>query len=155
MTMHITLAAIGKAKQNTPYSQLFEEYARRLPWAISVRELEEKKPLPTEQRKEREAALLLEACADAQRIVALDERGKDLTSSAFARTLGEWQQGGDSRIAFIIGGQDGLHENIRQRADLLLSFGRLTWPHMLVRPLLAEQLYRAYTILTNHPYHRV
>lgn len=153
--MHITLATIGKSKQNTPYSQLFEEYARRLPWTVNLRELEERKPLPTEQRKEREATLLLDACANAQRIVALDERGKDLTSTAFAGVLGQWQQEGDTRIAFIIGGQDGLHPSIRQRADLLLSFGKLTWPHMLVRPLLAEQLYRAYTILTNHPYHRV
>jgi 23S rRNA (pseudouridine1915-N3)-methyltransferase len=152
--MHITLAAIGKAKGNTLYNQLFEQYIKRLPWQVTVRELEEKKPLPTEQRKEREAELLLNACADAHRIVALDERGKDLTSPAFAKKIGDWQQGGDSHFAFVIGGQDGLHHSIRERADLILSFGKLTWPHMLVRPLLAEQLYRAFTILTNHPYHR-
>lgn len=152
--MHITLATIGKAKGNTLYSQLFDEYIKRLPWTVTLRELEEKKPLPIEQRKLREAELLLAACADAHRIIALDERGKDMSSTSFAEKIGNWQQEGSSHFAFIIGGQDGLHASIRQRADLVLSFGKLTWPHMLVRPLLAEQLYRVYTILTNHPYHR-
>lgn len=152
--MHITIAAIGKAKANSLYSRLFDEYAKRLPWTVQLRELEEKKPLPVEQRKEREAELLLDACAGAHRLIALDERGKDMTSPEFARRIGEWQQGGDSRLAFVIGGQDGLHPSIRHKADLVLGLGKLTWPHMLVRPLLAEQLYRAFTILTNHPYHR-
>lgn len=152
--MHITLAAIGKAKGKSLYSQLYDEYIKRLPWTVQLRELEEKKPLPVEQRKVREAELLLEATADCHRLIALDERGKDMTSPAFAQKIGDWQQGGDSRIAIVIGGQDGLDASVRQRADLVLSFGKLTWPHMLVRPLLAEQLYRAYTILTNHPYHR-
>lgn len=152
--MHITIAAIGKARGNTPYSQLYDEYTKRLPWVVTLRELEEKKPLPIDQRKAREAELLLDACADAHRIIALDERGKDMTSPALAQRIGDWQQGGDSRIAFVIGGQDGLDARVRDRADLVLSFGSLTWPHMLVRPLLAEQLYRVYTILTNHPYHR-
>lgn len=152
--MHVTIATIGKAKANTLYSQLYDEYVKRLPWTVVLREMEEKKPLPVEQRKEREAELLLEACAGAHRLIALDERGKDMTSLAFAKHIGDWQQGGDSRLAFIIGGQDGLHGSIRQKADLVLGFGKLTWPHMLVRPLLAEQIYRAYTILANHPYHR-
>jgi 23S rRNA (pseudouridine1915-N3)-methyltransferase len=152
--MHITLAVIGKARPNALTSQLFDAYVKRLPWTVQLRELEEKKPLPVAQRKAREAELLLDACAGAQRIVALDERGKDLSSAALAQHIGDWQQAGDSRIAFLIGGQDGLDASIRQRADLVLSFGKLTWPHMLVRPLLAEQLYRSFTILTNHPYHR-
>lgn len=152
--MHITIAAIGKAKNNTLYSKLYDEYIKRLPWTVSLREMEEKKPLPAAQRKTREAELLLEACADAHRIIALDERGKDMTSPALAQKIGDWQQEGSSHFAFVIGGQDGLDASIRQRADLTLSFGKLTWPHMLVRPLLAEQLYRSYTILTNHPYHR-
>ncbi|MCH2547523.1 MAG: 23S rRNA (pseudouridine(1915)-N(3))-methyltransferase RlmH [Alphaproteobacteria bacterium] len=152
--MHITLAVIGKAKSNALSTQLFDEYIKRLPWTITVSELEEKKPLPNELRKQREADLLLGACTDTHRIIALDERGKDITSIQLAQKIGDWQQNGDSKFTFIIGGQDGLHPSIRQRADLVLSFGKLTWPHMLVRPLLAEQLYRVYTILTNHPYHR-
>lgn len=153
--MHITIAAIGKAKSDTPYTQLYDEYVKRLPWTVALRELEEKKPLPTDRRKAREAELLLNACADAHRIIALDERGKDTTSPALAQRIGDWQQSGDSRIACIIGGQDGLDASVRDRADLVLSFGKLTWPHMLVRPLLAEQLYRVYTILAHHPYHRL
>lgn len=152
--MHVTLAVIGKAKASALTSQLFDEYIKRLPWTVTVRELEEKKPLPVEQRKQREAELLLDACAGANRLIALDERGKDLTSPALAQKIGDWQQGGDSHFAFVIGGQDGLDASIRQKADLVLGFGKLTWPHMLVRPLLAEQLYRVHTILTNHPYHR-
>ncbi|MGB1540325.1 MAG: 23S rRNA (pseudouridine(1915)-N(3))-methyltransferase RlmH [Rickettsiales bacterium] len=152
--MHITIAAIGRAKTSSLYSQLYDEYIKRLPWTVQLRELEEKRPLPTDQRKTREAELLLSACEGAHHIIALDERGKELTSPEFAGKLGEWQQGGASHFAFVIGGQDGLDKSIRQKASLTLSFGRMTWPHMLVRPLLAEQLYRAHTILTGHPYHR-
>lgn len=152
--MHVTIAAIGRAKGNSLHTRLYDEYVKRLPWTVNLRELEEKKPLPVEQRKTREAELLLDACTDCHRIIALDERGKDLSSTALAQKIGDWQQDGASRLGIIIGGQDGLDATVRGRADLVLSFGRLTWPHMLVRPLLAEQLYRVHTLLTNHPYHR-
>jgi len=152
--VQITIAAIGRQKSQSPSTQLFDEYVKRLPWHITLKELEEKKPLPAEQRKIREAELLLAAAKDAHKIIALDERGRDMTSPELAAKLGSWMQEGDSHFAFLIGGQDGLSPDIRKAAHLTLSFGKLTWPHMLVRPLLAEQLYRAYTILTNHPYHR-
>lgn len=152
--MHITLAAIGKIKSGSPADQLFEEYRKRLPWTLVVRELDEKKPLPAAQRIAREAELLLSACEGAERIVALDERGRELSSEQFSQQLGDWQQEGIHRVAFIIGGQDGLSPDLRKKAHLTLCLGRLTWPHMLVRPLLAEQLYRAHTLLTGHPYHR-
>lgn len=152
--MQITIAAIGKNKAGSLTAQLFDEYAKRLPWTLALKELEEKKPLPSEQRKEREAELLLNACSGAHKIIALDERGKDIGSAELASYIGKWQEQGDSKFAFIIGGQDGLHPSVRKAAHLTLSFGKLTWPHMLVRPLLAEQLYRCFTILTNHPYHR-
>lgn len=152
--MHIHLIAIGRAKSSSPTEALLGEYAKRLPWSFTVKELEEKKPLPSEQRREREADLLLGACANADRIVALDERGKEFSSQQFADQLGKWQMDGAGQIHFLIGGQDGLSERVRKAAHLTLSFGRMTWPHMLVRPLLAEQIYRAYTILASHPYHR-
>lgn len=151
--MKITIATIGKAKADAA-SELFATYAKRLPWSVTVKELDEKKPLPTEARKEREAELLLEAARGADRIIALDERGKELSSAQFAGEIKKWQDQGCSHLAFLIGGQDGLHDSIRKAAHLTLCLGRMTWPHMLVRPLLAEQLYRAHTILTNHPYHR-
>lgn len=152
--MQVILAAIGKIKSGSPAAQLFDEYKKRLPYTLTVKELDEKKPLPSAQRMEREAELLLAACEGADRIIALDERGKELSSPQFAKQIGEWQQEGMSKLAFVIGGQDGLSPEIRKKAHLVLCFGKLTWPHMLVRPLLVEQLYRAHTILTNHPYHR-
>lgn len=154
--MQLHLMAIGRAKSSSPSETLVAEYRKRLPWTLTIKEMEEKRPLPAEQRRAREAELLLQACTAAgiDRIVALDERGKELSSQQFATQLGDWQLQGATKIAFLIGGQDGLDEEIRKQAHLTLSFGRMTWPHMLVRPLLAEQLYRAYTILTNHPYHR-
>lgn len=152
--MQITLAAIGKAKSGSPADQLFQEYKKRLPWTLTVKEMDEKKPLPISQRIAREAELLLAACDGADRIIALDERGKEFSSPQFAKVIGDWQQEGYKHIAFLIGGQDGLSPEIRAKAHLTLCLGRLTWPHMLVRPLLAEQLYRTHTILTNHPYHR-
>lgn len=119
-----------------------------------VKEFEIKKTLPSVQRKEQEAELLLSAVAAAQHVIALDEKGKEFTSKLFAAHLQKQQDQGARTIAFVIGGADGLHDNILKRAHATLSLGRLTWPHMLVRGLLAEQLYRAHTILNHHPYHR-
>ena len=87
-------------------------------------------------------------------IVVLDERGKNETSEEFAARLGHWRDDSARAVAFLIGGADGLDDVVRDRAEAALSFGRLTWPHMLVRALLAEQLYRAHSILSGHPYHR-
>ncbi|MBB6254707.1 rRNA large subunit m3Psi methyltransferase RlmH [Nitrospirillum iridis] len=87
--------------------------------------------------------------------MALDERGKALPSEAFARQVGAWRDGGVADLAFVIGGADGLAEEVRRRASLLIAFGPMTWPHMMVRGMLAEQLYRAQQILAGHPYHRV
>lgn len=152
--MHIILAAIGKAKAGLHTQQLFEEYVGRLPWFVAVKEFEEKRPLPTPQRKAKEAEFLLGACEDCNLIIALDERGKELTSVQFAELFRGWQREGETKIGFVIGGQDGLDESVRKKARISISFGKMTWPHLLVRALLAEQLYRAHTILTNHPYHR-
>ena len=88
------------------------------------------------------------------RVVALDERGKTLSSPELAKTLAKWRDDGSAEACFLIGGADGLLPEIREAADLNLSFGRLVWPHMLARVMLAEQLYRATTILAGSPYHR-
>jgi 23S rRNA (pseudouridine1915-N3)-methyltransferase len=87
-------------------------------------------------------------------VIALDENGRNLTSRALANRIGAWQTQGRSEFAFLVGGPDGLDPALIQRADLVLALGRMTWPHRLVRVLLAEQLYRAGTILAGHPYHR-
>jgi 23S rRNA (pseudouridine1915-N3)-methyltransferase len=151
--MRIIISAIGKLKSG-PEAALFEHYASRLPWKIQVKEFDIKKPLPLAQRRLQEAELLLAACTGADHLIALDEKGKDLGSHEFARHLQKQADSANHTLAFIIGGADGLDESIRKKAHLLLSFGRITWPHMLMRGLLAEQLYRAYSILNNHPYHR-
>jgi 23S rRNA (pseudouridine1915-N3)-methyltransferase len=104
---------------------------------------------------ERKPEKMVEACADAQFVVALDERGKSLSSEALARQLAQWRDAGETRALFVIGGPDGLPDEIKRRARLTLAFGTQTWPHLLVRTMLAEQLFRAVTILVGHPYHRV
>ena len=101
-----------------------------------------------------EAGRLIAALPAGGMVVALDERGKSLTSPDFAGHVGRARDAGRGAFAFVIGGPDGLAGEVRARADLVLSFGALTWPHQLVRVLLAEQLYRAMTILAGHPYHR-
>jgi 23S rRNA (pseudouridine1915-N3)-methyltransferase len=101
-----------------------------------------------------EADALLAALPTDGPVVALDERGRDLTSSDLALQLGRWRDGGERLASFTIGGADGLDGRVLARSQLRLAFGRATWPHMLVRAMLAEQLYRAGTILAGHPYHR-
>lgn len=152
--MKVLITAIGKAARAAPEQALLAEYAKRLPWKLDVKECELKKTVAAEQKKTLETQLLLEASASAHRRVALDERGKLLSSEEFATTIGNWQQEGVSSLAFLIGGSDGLSDEGRASASLVLSFGRLTWPHMMVRAMLAEQLYRASTLLAGHPYHR-
>lgn len=152
--MRIAIAAVGKWKAG-PERALFEEYKKRLKWPLTLKEVEERCPLPAPQLKAREAELLLDAIAKKQPLlIALDERGKTFSSDALAKQISAWQQRGIGEAAFVIGGAGGLDESLRQRADLLLSLGAMTWPHMLVRVMLIEQLYRAQQILAGHPYHR-
>jgi 23S rRNA (pseudouridine1915-N3)-methyltransferase len=151
--MRLLLAAVGRAKAG-PERALFEHYAARLSWPLTLKEVEEKRPLPAAERMAREAELLLAAVPPGAIVVALDERGRQTPSEEFAARLGAWRDSGRSDICFLIGGADGHSEAVRKRADLLLAFGAMTWPHMLVRGMLAEQLYRAQCILAGHPYHR-
>lgn len=151
--MRILLAAVGRAKAG-PERALFEHYAARLAWPLTLKEVEEKRPLPAAERMAREAEMLLAAVPPGAVVVALDERGRTLPSEDFAARLGTWRDAGIPDICILIGGADGHGEAVRRRADLLLAFGAMTWPHMLVRGMLAEQLYRAQCILSGHPYHR-
>ena len=151
--MRLHIVAVGKLKAG-PHAALAQHYAERLAWPLVLREVEEKRPLPAAELKEREGALLLAAAPTGAVLVALDERGKTLTSAAFAQKIAQWRDAGTADLAFLIGGADGHSEAVRQRADFLLSFGPMTWPHLLARAMLAEQLYRAQQILAGHPYHR-
>lgn len=151
--MRLWLAAVGRVKPG-PELDLFTLYGKRLAAPLTVREVEEKRPLPTPERMAREAELLLAAIPPQAVVVALDERGKSVGSVDFANRLTRWRDDGVADLAFLIGGADGHGQAVRDRAAWLLSFGAMTWPHMLVRVLLAEQLWRAQAIAQGHPYHR-
>ncbi len=155
--MRMTLIAVGRAKPG-PVRDLYDHYAERLGHgplgALALKEVEERRPLSPDELKRREAELLLGALPKGARLIALDERGKTLTSSDFAALLGRWRDEGVQDLAFAIGGAGGLDPSLRAAAALTLSLGPMTWPHLLTRALLAEQLYRAQSILAGHPYHR-
>jgi 23S rRNA (pseudouridine1915-N3)-methyltransferase len=104
--------------------------------------------------KAREAELILAAVPPGARLIALDERGQSWSSRELAERLGRWRDQGTTTLAFATGGADGLGQAVLDRADTILSLGAMTWPHLLARSLLLEQLYRAQQILAGHPYHR-
>lgn len=151
--MKVTIAAIGRAKRGV-LRDLYTHYADRMSWQISLKELEVKGKRPAAEQTRMEAELLLSAVPDRAKIIALDERGKTLSSPELAQKIGGWADQGDGEIALIIGGADGLDDTVRRHADLTLALGKLTWPHMLARAMVMEQLYRAQQIIAGHPYHR-
>jgi 23S rRNA (pseudouridine1915-N3)-methyltransferase len=138
LLLHIV--ARGKIGRS-PEAELVERYLKRVAWPTRLTELADggrsAPPLPPNSVS-----------------VLLDERGKALSSMELAQKLEEWRDGGKREARFVVGGADGHSGDERARADLLLSFGPATWPHLLVRAMLAEQLFRATSILANHPYHR-
>lgn len=153
--MKVTIAAIGRDKRSSATNDLFTSYIKRVPWDIKLIELEEKKSLPPKLLMEKEAEMLMNAASSADKVIALDENGKNISSEEFAAQIAKWQEQGSSNFAFLIGGAAGHGSLVKERADFKLSLGKLTWPHMMVRAMLAEQLYRMHTINTGHPYHKV
>ena len=142
--MKITILAIGKVRGGC--AELCESYAKRMTSSFCVREL----AAPSQKA---EGAALLAALPPKARVVLLDERGQDLSSRDLATKIEGWQQG-TSDLVFLIGGADGVTDEVRARADFILGLGHKTWPHKLVRVMLIEQLYRAQQIISGHPYHR-
>jgi 23S rRNA (pseudouridine1915-N3)-methyltransferase len=138
MLLHIVARGrIGRS----PEADLVDRYVRRISWPTKITELPEsggKTPPPSENSV----------------TVLLDEKGQQLGSLAFAGKLEQWRDGGKREARFMIGGADGFDDAARADADLLVAFGKATWPHLLARAMLAEQLWRATSILANHPYHR-
>ena len=151
--MRITLAAVDRAKAG-PARDLYELYAGRLTWRLTLKEIEERRAPTPDELKAREGERLLAAVPEGARLIALDEAGRGLTSAALAEQLRRWQDQGMRHLAIAIGGAEGLSEAVKARADLVLALGPMTWPHLVVRALITEQLYRAQTILAGHPYHR-
>ena len=146
--MKIVIAAVGRLKRG-PEADLIAAYAKRLPWPLEIQEVEFRGKLDAASRLQKETDGLLDCAKTAAHVIALDERGKAFASRMLANHLQQRQEAGDGEIAFIIGGADGLSDQVRERADLLLSFGTATWPHMLVRVMALEQIYRAHTILSG------
>ncbi len=159
--MRISIAAVGRMKQG-PERELCARYLERAAAAgkplgltgFDVHEITESRASATAAREAEEAKGLRGLWPEGSVVVALDEHGKSQTSEGFAAQIGRWRDGGKAAAAFVIGGADGLDHGLITDADLVLSFSPLTWPHQLVRIMLAEQLYRAVTILAGHPYHR-
>ncbi len=136
--MKLTIVARGRVGAS-PEAELVERYAKRLQGTLAVIEIGDTAAWPA---------------WSGGRTVVLDETGRDLGSAALASQLGRWRDDGVREVRFLIGAADGHDAGTRATADLLLSFGKATWPHLLVRAMLAEQLYRATSILAGHPYHR-
>ncbi len=158
--MRILVAAVGRLKSG-PERELADRYLQRVASAGRVRGVRSVEVFETEESRAREMSLRIKeetarisaAVSQATALVVLDPGGEALASEHLAARLGSWLDGGCPALAFAIGGPDGLGDCGR-RPDLVLSFGRATWPHQLVRIMLLEQLYRAMTILSGHPYHR-
>ena len=155
--MRLHLAAVGRLRTG-PERVLIDDYLERCNRTgralslgpVTEHEVEDKRG----GGMVAEAALLARAVPDGAVLVVLDERGKALTSPDLATELAGWRDAGRQDAAFVIGGADGIDPALRARADLAVSFGRMVWPHLLIRVMLAEQLYRATTILAGAPYHR-
>jgi 23S rRNA (pseudouridine1915-N3)-methyltransferase len=158
--MRVTIAAVGRMKAG-PERELLDRYVDRAGkqgrslgiTRLEVREIGESRGARADDRRAEEATALLDGLAERATVIALDERGRTMGSDAFAAFLGDRIAEGRD-LAILIGGADGHGEAVRARADLVLAFGAMTWPHQIVRILAAEQIYRATTILAGHPYHR-
>lgn len=152
LSLQLDILAVGRLRDPAA-AALVERYRSRLPWKVRVVEIEARGSPDAERRNAREAEQLLRAATGAF-LTILDERGEMPDSRGFADRLRRLADGGRSRIAFVIGGPDGVPAAVRERADWLLSLGLMTWPHMLVRVMLLEQLWRASSLIAGHPYHR-
>jgi len=152
--MRVLISAIGKLNKKSPEQALIDDYIKKTRWSVTIRESEEKKAFSGDLLKEAESKLLWAGLPVGAKVIVLDERGDELSSRDLARKIARWREEGGQDIAFLIGGANGHTEATRKRADLVLSFGRMTQPHFLIRAVLAEQIYRAKTILDGHPYHR-
>lgn len=159
--MRITIFAVGQMK-SAPEAALCDAFLERVRAQgravgiseVRVREFAESRATRAQTRKADESERLAAALPAGARTVVLSEAGRQMTSEQFAALLRDTLDGGAPELAFGIGGPDGHHEDMEASASVLLSLGAMTWPHRLARAMLAEQIYRAVTILTNHPYHR-
>jgi 23S rRNA (pseudouridine1915-N3)-methyltransferase len=159
--MRLVVISIGRLKQGPErelaerYRERFGDIGRKLGFrGLEIHEIPESRARDAATRISEEAAAISAAIPDKSVLVALDERGDNIDSSAFARHLGRWRDDSVANTIFVIGGADGLSPDLRRKANMRVAFGAATWPHQMVRVMLLEQVYRAATILAGHPYHR-
>ena len=159
--MRVAIIAVGRLKQGPErelaerYRERFDDVSRKLGFrGLETHEIPESRARDRETRIAEEADAIAAAIPAKSVVVALDERGDNIDSDAFARHLGRWRDDQVGNSIFLIGGADGLSPELRRMAKLRVAFGSATWPHQMVRVMLLEQLYRAATILAGHPYHR-
>ncbi|HSF90841.1 MAG TPA: 23S rRNA (pseudouridine(1915)-N(3))-methyltransferase RlmH [Paracoccaceae bacterium] len=156
--MRVSLCVVGRLRSG-PERDLLDDYLTRFDRTGRALGLGPVQVLEVEDKKgggmEAEAELLRRTIPEGAVLVTLDERGKMLTSPQFADRMAEWRDAGQRDMALVIGGADGISPALRAEADFSISFGKMVWPHMLVRVMAAEQLYRAASILAGSPYHRV
>lgn len=145
--MKITLGVIGKCKSNSPEYEIMKRYKERMKWDMIIKEKDN-------STQEEEAKFLQSCISSNAKVIVLDERGQNITSPELAKIVENWMQNGSSELCFLIGGAEGHLETTRSKADLVLSFGKLTLPHILMRAVLTEQIYRIETIINHHPYHK-
>ncbi|HEV2956750.1 MAG TPA: 23S rRNA (pseudouridine(1915)-N(3))-methyltransferase RlmH [Xanthobacteraceae bacterium] len=159
--MRLVVAAVGRLKRG-PERDLAERYGERAAKAgraigirtVTVSEIDESRARRASDRLVEEAAALRALIPAQAAVVALDEQGETVTSEALAQRIGRWRDQGRPELVVLIGGPNGLGPELLAKADLRLAFGRVTWPHQLVRIMAFEQVYRAIAILSGHPYHR-
>jgi len=147
--MNLLIAAFGQIKNTDPCYSLYHEYKTRLPWKLDLLELQDK------TRNKADSAVILQHIPKASYVIALDEHGIECSSVEFAQQLNKQMLLGKSHYSFIIGSAFGLDKTVLDRANQVMSLGKVTLPHKLARVILIEQLYRAYTIIHNHPYHKI
>ncbi|MSP34055.1 MAG: 23S rRNA (pseudouridine(1915)-N(3))-methyltransferase RlmH [Rickettsiales bacterium] len=153
--MKITIISIGKF-ENSPHRFAFENYLKRMKWDIELKELDLKNAhnLSVDKIKEGEGRLIAKAIKSGSVIIALDEKGKEFTSQNFAKLIADFAVKGNSNLTFLIGGSNGLSSEIIGLANLKIALGLMTFPHLMVRAMLIEQLYRSQSIIAGHPYHK-
>jgi 23S rRNA (pseudouridine1915-N3)-methyltransferase len=159
--MRLVVVAIGRLKQGPErelaerYAERFDDFGRKLGFrGLAIHEISESRARDAATRMAEEASAISALIPEKSVLVALDERGKNIDSAAFAQHLGRFRDQSVGNTIFTIGGADGLSPDLRRKAKLTIAFGAATWPHQLVRVMLLEQIYRAATILAGHPYHR-
>ncbi|MDC0074541.1 23S rRNA (pseudouridine(1915)-N(3))-methyltransferase RlmH [Alphaproteobacteria bacterium] len=150
--LNIKILTIGKNSEKS-LDKYFTDYISKTPWNIETIEIKSKKIKNISEREALEGKKISKLVGGNGCLVALEENGIQISSKDFSKKLYEWQYRGID-VFFLIGGPNGLSQEMKKKANLILSFGKMTWPHKLVKILLSEQLYRASTILNKHPYHR-